>query len=855
MGWRSAHLASVLALALLAGCAQPVSAPTTRFDFYGDPLPEGAVQRLGTTRLDNRTRGVSACFLPDASRVVAGGLGIWDLSTGLLLKQLDLPGSYGGFTVSKDGKMIAAVAKDRSIRFVDVESGAVLGGTGPRTVRSVIGQRLQFSPDGKLLASARYNKTPITLWSVPEGRRVSSFSRGSNMRFFADGRRMLIVDGTGDSSSNVLKVWDMAAGRQVYEIPVTREDKAQGRAGELRSVRFDLAQITPDQKYIVAAAFVLFTRDKDTGKGRYYYRIDIYEAQGGRLTGSFKTDDAYFQAIAISEDCTAIAIGRWRSDKRESGFRPQVIRFDPADPSRRKVVDIQGSLPHNAGGFFLSRKGDKLGFVFGGFRFWETSTGRPFLERYRPWYVVFARFISNGRQVVTVAHDGTVPVYSDGRVALYDADSGRCLALGESRQLRRDDDWCGCHLSHDERRLLTFNRNAMTLWQLPGLKPRVLPRDWHFQRGAFLGDGRTILLVSRYPRAGRVWPQVLDVAGGGLTPLPHPAPETIKHYCGIWPENHIIGAANEKDSSVDSFLLDMDTSQVISVLAGVRSFEAARGRISRLGDLIVLVRVNDFVRIVDLFSGQDLTRLSCKPRVSAMAISTDGGLLAVSTWKKVTLLYDLTDGKLLARFNAAANYLDFSPDRKRLLCAGKDTLIWDISRFSGRRQGFSRSTSLEELWRNLGSDDAKVARAAMLSLAARGATAASFIHKKLQAEQAGLRKQLAEYLQQLEADDWKARDAAQKKLRSLGKEVHLFLRAQLDDVALPPETRVRIKAVIGSPSLPRLEQPPLEVAKLLRALFVLEGVRTPQAKEGLRQLTGPYPAPVPARAKRALGNR
>src|SRR3989304_4365527 len=79
-----AHLASFhLAAALLAA-----SAPAAQ-DRLGDPLPEGAIQRLGTTRMRWDSGIGDLCYLPDGrgAFAVGGRIEIWDLAKGKLQEQ------------------------------------------------------------------------------------------------------------------------------------------------------------------------------------------------------------------------------------------------------------------------------------------------------------------------------------------------------------------------------------------------------------------------------------------------------------------------------------------------------------------------------------------------------------------------------------------------------------------------------------------------------------------------------------------------------------------------------------------------------------------------------------------------
>src|ERR1700720_4941962 len=74
---------------LLVLLARPTRAEPPRPDDHGDPLPPGAVARLGTVRLRHVVRDGSgaACvaFSPDGKTLVSGGdvgLRAWDVATG-----------------------------------------------------------------------------------------------------------------------------------------------------------------------------------------------------------------------------------------------------------------------------------------------------------------------------------------------------------------------------------------------------------------------------------------------------------------------------------------------------------------------------------------------------------------------------------------------------------------------------------------------------------------------------------------------------------------------------------------------------------------------------------------------------
>src|SRR5262245_59561814 len=82
-------IARLIAVALLTGSAAPP--PAMRVDRYGDPLPHGAVTRLGTVRLRHTVVLQSMTFSRDGkvlASVSGDGVRLWDPATGRELRRL-----------------------------------------------------------------------------------------------------------------------------------------------------------------------------------------------------------------------------------------------------------------------------------------------------------------------------------------------------------------------------------------------------------------------------------------------------------------------------------------------------------------------------------------------------------------------------------------------------------------------------------------------------------------------------------------------------------------------------------------------------------------------------------------------
>ncbi len=145
-----------LVLLCVALLAVPATAQGPPADRYGDPLPAGAVARLGTVRFRHGnpfTR--SAEFLPGGRTIVTGGgdgkLRFWDVDTGKQLHVLTaLAGELSVMAVSPNGKTAAVAGSQGGAALWSLDRRRLLH-TLPMDTRFPRATALAFAPNGKTL--------------------------------------------------------------------------------------------------------------------------------------------------------------------------------------------------------------------------------------------------------------------------------------------------------------------------------------------------------------------------------------------------------------------------------------------------------------------------------------------------------------------------------------------------------------------------------------------------------------------------------------------------------------------------------------------------------------------------------
>jgi WD40 repeat protein len=364
-----------------------------RLDYYGDPLPPGAVARLGSTRflLPDGVRALA--FSPDGTVLASASnhvVILWDCKTGQPIRRFNVDGFdvraisftatrqiliLGGADVGawpthggKDADTTAYLfdpQTGRESRLFKGNSAEVLcGAFAPdlKTIASgsqevciwdrVTGQLVRriaahpkgtgsvaFSPDGKLLASTFYTFVePLRLWDTQTGRLVREFDRSSTEAYcvaFSPNGKILATGG------DRIRFWDVTTGRELRHF---------GNEGQiLRCLAFS------------ADGATLATGDQSG-------RISLWNVSTGAEIGPRSAGEAV--AIAFAQEDKAVLTASIDGEVRV--WHPhdgrllrkfsvgQQIRYSPCFTADSKVMAV-------------AKEGD-------GVRLWNTSDGKEFFH-------------------------------------------------------------------------------------------------------------------------------------------------------------------------------------------------------------------------------------------------------------------------------------------------------------------------------------------------------------------------------------------------------------------------------------------------------------------------------------------
>lgn len=823
--------------------AVPDTPAAPRQELLGEPLPEGAVQRLGSSRL---RIGESTCVLtPDGRTIIAvspeGIVREFDAQSGRFLsrRQLternDLP-SHAECQVrlSADGKTAAfhemSVAVHR-VTVWDVPAGKQIFHRTASKEKYFFGYGL--SPDGKQLAlaelsGARGQETrTLQVIDLPTGREIAlgnldqGFVRA--IRFTIDGKRVVVSQAGERNIAPSFLCFDLRDQKQLWRLP---------RKGKEWWLRGEEWAISPNGQALVSAVmtdepgFQIIETDPETGQATERFKPSKEAARG-------------VGEVMIAPDNRTVVIYRFN----------RVVLWDlrTGDEVRRFPVKLHGIMARS-GQETLSSDGRTLLSNRGYLQRWDLGSGKPFFEAppedglLGP--VFHLAFTANSKEVVG-AGDGLVARWdlaTGNRVSIEYGDGRRLVATSGGLRL------VDTHMTDRRDRIhvtdpITGKVLHDVLWDEPPELQVKDPRAFTLTR-----DGKT-LVVAHLGRQGRdqsTYVTACDVVSSRrLSRFAVPG-DSLDRCCPISPCGRWV-VLNGKLYQVATGTETLLTTGVSGeqLLPGKRGMtplpiwfspdgRLLAGLLARKGD--EKPAPTDSLAVWELASGQVLARIPEAGFAGQVAFAPDGRTLALFDAQRVRV-YDLLTGKQLASYSApdiaydryafslGPQSLGFAPDGRTLATGHEDgsVLLWQVPRTAGVEA--ERATP----WDDLASDSPVKARAAVDRLGRNPGTALALLKTRFQPPPPPM-DSVPALLKDLDSDDFVTRERADRRLRAQGARAEPDLRRALVG-ASSVDLKRRIEDLLDA--LTRVVwRLPLsgETLRGVRAIEVLERVGTPDAR-------------------------
>ena len=483
---------------------------------------------------------------------------------------------------SPDGKQLASASWDKTVRLWDVQSGAQLKVFAGHTRRVT---SVSFSPDGKQLASSGNDKT-VRLWDVQSGAQLKVFAGHTNwvnsVSFSPDGKQLASA-----SRDKTVRLWDVQSGAELQVFT--------GHTDEVNSVSF-----SPDGKQLASSG------DDKT--------VRLWDVESGAELKVFKGHTNDVNSVSFSPDGSFLA----------SASRDQTVRlWDVESGAQLKVfaghTDTVRSVSFSPDGKQLASSGEDQTV-----RLWDVQSGTE-LQVFagHTSFVTSVSFSPDGKQLASASRDQTV--------RLWDVQSGTELQVfaGHTDYVR------SVSFSRDGKQLASASMDqTVRLWDVEsGAELKVFAgHTGGVNSVSFSPDGKQLASAS-WDKTVRLW----DVESGA----------ELKVFAG-------------------------HTSAVLSVsFSPDGSFLASSG-----GD--------QTVRLWDVQSGAELKVLTGHTdSVRSVSFSPDGKQLASASWDKTVRVWDLASGsepQVLTGHRGGVTSVSFSPDGKQLASSGDDQTVrlWDV---------------------------------------------------------------------------------------------------------------------------------------------------------------------------------
>jgi WD40 repeat protein len=783
----------------------PITKTQARTDRYGDPLPAEAVARLGSLRFYDGNPVYRVILSPDSKLLVSvggGGQRLWDTATG---RDLRMKIMGAGFFAA-GGKLVATSGDPNAPTLRDVATGEVRARLPAEATTGLHA----LSPDGKTLAYQQRVTFPggetrpaLLFCDLATGKVADPIDlRGSElhqMLFSADGKTLVAPHRT-----RVIHVFDVARRASLR--------RSRGGGADFSGP----AALSPDGKTLATApprgnAIRLW----DVGT---FQELPALEGQPQECPDS----------LSFSPDGKLLAA---------TYPYPMIRLWDLAGRKEARHILARAFSTVFSGDGKTLAGGDDASV-----RLWDVATGQLRHDFGHTYTVAAVAFSPDGNRLASGA------CYTDTVLRVWDPLTGKNTAQLRGHALGIQ----AVAYSPDGKLLASGSQDGTVgLWDPSSGKEvrRLDAKDGIVCAMAFTPDGKTIATGGRR-KAVHLW----DVATGReVRSFDNPGGFVLR--LAISAHGKMIATKGMDEGFVR--LWGVATGKELRRLTTGTARRGACLAFSPDGSELASGDDAGAVSIWDVQTGTERrTTAPLGGPVFALAYSPDGRSLAGGFEGATVQIWEGASGQQRIRWHhsgpSTVCSVAFSPDGTLLASGGTDrvVMVWDVT---GRRTriGTPLERTLEKLnalWNDLRDADAARAYQAEQALLEAGDLVVPFLKERLRPAAITDSERINRLLADLDSDKFAVREKAVRELEAMGDATEPALRKVLSGKA-SSEVRRRVEGILGK--LDPANSP--EQLRAVRALEVLEGVGTRQAKELLTELAQGAPGARRTReAKAAL---
>jgi WD40 repeat protein len=885
-----------LGLFPLAGTSGGQTPPAVNKDAHGDPIPAGALNRLGTVRW--RHGGITGfvAFGPDGKTVLSAAddrvLRLWEYPSGKEIRRFgpqandDPNTAFGRFVyygqnglpvaVTKDGKVAACNFDSSDILLYDVTTGKELPALKNNGNFRGVGfsGAMQFSPDGEQLAVLEYDSS-IRIWDWAKGKEIRHFNipAGNNvfggnpvLTYSPDGKLVATVnlELVNNMVSYSVKLWDPARGQEVRSLPLPQNTGAMSPVfspdsktlaygaydGSITLVEVEtgkeIRKIEDNQRRSMNS--LTFSPDGKSLFVRSYGNVPIREVEvasgkelrvlgNGAKVGPIRFGNITMVRPVLSPGGDALAL---------VGLDHGIHFMDVA--SGKEVHGDEGhAAPIFTVAFSESGKAIWTQSNDGMIRRWDPASGKENSPIKMPVNAFSATFSRDGKFLVTQ------PVGVRG-IQVLDAATGQ--ELGNIQPPNRGF-YANMAFAPDDKTLaVRFQQGSSTidLYDLPAGQPQPaifgnmpLELGWFGQKG--LGQvklRRTLSINTGQPEPG-------VIINGPITIAP---PTMI-----FSPDSRMLAAYSDPSTLT---IWDTVSGKKITSLPPTNKSQILSGAFSRDGRCLALDRNDGTVVLWELATGKERRVFGKQvppapnngfiggisyggpnvPHGDKLAFSPDSKHLVHAGFDRVVHIWDIASGAEvvgLSGHTGMINGVAFAPDGKTLVSGSSDTtaLLWDVAKLGARplAKNVLPAAEAQARWQALKGGDAQKAFAAICELVASPIEAVACLKAELKPAPGLDMKEVQRLIAQLDDNNYKTRQKAYADLLRTGDRAVPAIEKAL--ASNPPlEAKRRLDDLHEKLTSAILTDEKLQV---YRAVEVLERIGTPEARELLETLASGAP--------------